>query len=76
MKKLADILGGELDVGVLLQGKKVRDENQTLQQTGIIFDSDTLGFMLEPNHPEGSSSPVQKELPLLLPSDSHQPLIR
>ncbi|GJZ33061.1 hypothetical protein Tco_1443928 [Tanacetum coccineum] len=31
--------------------------------------------MLEPNHPEGSSSPVQKDPPLLLPSDSPQPLI-
>nr|GFD22783.1 homeodomain-like protein [Tanacetum cinerariifolium] len=31
--------------------------------------------MLEPNHPEGSSSPVQKEPPLVLPSDHHQPLI-
>ncbi|GKA11054.1 homeodomain-like protein [Tanacetum coccineum] len=75
MKAVTKILGGELDVGVLLQGKKVRDENQTLQQTGITFDSDTLGFMLEPNHPEGSSSPVQKEPPLVLPSDRHQPLI-
>ncbi|GJS68286.1 hypothetical protein Tco_0682851 [Tanacetum coccineum] len=34
----------------------------------LVFDSDTMRFMLEPNHPEGSSTPVQKEPPLLLPS--------
>ncbi|KAI7756559.1 hypothetical protein M8C21_009869 [Ambrosia artemisiifolia] len=57
------ILGGELHVGVLLQGKKINDDNTTLQQTGISLNSDTLGFILEP----------QKE-PSSLPScDIHEP---
>ncbi|KZV28804.1 telomere repeat-binding protein 5 [Dorcoceras hygrometricum] len=45
------ILGGGLRVGVLLQGKKIRDDTQTLLQTGISHDNkmDALGFTLEPN---------------------------
>ena len=45
MKLVTNSIGGELDVGVLLQGKNVRDENQTLQQTGITFDSDTFDVL-------------------------------
>lgn len=45
------ILGGGVHVGVLVQGKKVRDDNRTLRQTGISCEEnlDKLGFMLEPN---------------------------
>ncbi|KAI3799853.1 hypothetical protein L1987_35157 [Smallanthus sonchifolius] len=64
------ILGGELHVGVLLQGKKIKDDNTTLQQTGISLNSDTLGFILEPNLPQVS----QKEPPLLPPSDNCEQL--
>ncbi|KAK4367184.1 hypothetical protein RND71_015064 [Anisodus tanguticus] len=37
--------------GVVLQGKKVRDDNRTLQQAGISKNGnlDTLGFTLEPS---------------------------
>ncbi|KAI3748752.1 hypothetical protein L6452_12048 [Arctium lappa] len=72
MEAVTAILGGELHVGVLLQGKKVRDDNRTLQQTGISLNSDTLGFMLEPSLPQASQFLVQEELPLLLPCDTHQ----
>ncbi|KAK2996052.1 hypothetical protein RJ640_022169 [Escallonia rubra] len=78
MDAVTAILSGGLHVGVLLQGKKIRDDTKTLQQTGIFHDNklDALGFMLEPNrtespppqHPEGRS--------LLLPCETPQPLAR
>lgn len=75
MEALTAILGGELHVGVLVQGKKIRDDNRTLQQTGISSNSDTLGFMLEPTLPEPPHSPLQKQPPPMSPqSDNHQPL--
>uniref|UniRef100_A0A6N2MIG3 Uncharacterized protein n=1 Tax=Salix viminalis TaxID=40686 RepID=A0A6N2MIG3_SALVM len=51
LKAVTAILGGGLRVGVLLQGKKVRDDNKTLLQTGISHNNqlDSLGFCLEPN---------------------------
>ncbi|CAK9135959.1 unnamed protein product [Ilex paraguariensis] len=50
METVTAILGGELHVGVLLQGKKVREDNRTLLQTGISCSGnlDTLSFTLEP----------------------------
>jgi hypothetical protein len=35
MEAVMNIIGGGVHVGVLVQGKKVRDDNRTLQQTGI-----------------------------------------
>ncbi|KAE8729469.1 Telomere repeat-binding protein 3 [Hibiscus syriacus] len=63
MEVVTAILGDGLCVGVLLQGKKVRDDNKTLLQTGISCDNhmDALGFSLEPN--PGDS-------PLKLPSNT------
>ncbi|KAF5770914.1 putative transcription factor MYB-HB-like family [Helianthus annuus] len=66
------ILGGELHVGVLLQGEKINDDNTTLQQTGVSLNSDTLGFILEPNLPEASQI-EQFEPPSLPPCDNHEP---
>lgn len=68
MEAVTAILQGKLHVGVLLQGKKVRDDNRTLQQTGISQNCnlETLGFTLEPSLPEPCPSLVQKEIPLLL----------
>ncbi|KAL2333256.1 hypothetical protein Fmac_014469 [Flemingia macrophylla] len=50
MEAVMAILGGGAHVGVLLQGKKVRDDNRTLVQTGLSCNAnlDTLSFMLEP----------------------------
>lgn len=64
MEAVTAILGGGLRVGVLIQGKKVRDDNKTLLQTGISRDNqmDALGFSLEPNP---SQTP-----PLLCPGGS------
>ncbi|XP_050379386.1 telomere repeat-binding protein 5-like [Argentina anserina] len=52
MDAVTSILGDGLHVGILVQGKKVRDDNKTLLQTGISPDDklDNLGFTLEPKH--------------------------
>ncbi|XP_076905985.1 telomere repeat-binding protein 4-like [Bidens hawaiensis] len=70
MEAVTAILGSELHVGVLLEGKKIRDDNITLQQTGISLNNDTLGFMLEPSFLQDSD----KESPMLPSYDNHEPL--
>ncbi|XP_076909969.1 telomere repeat-binding protein 5-like [Bidens hawaiensis] len=51
MEAVTAIFSGELHVGVMLQGKRIRDDNKTLSQTGICHDNklDALGFTLETN---------------------------
>lgn len=51
MEAVTAILAGGLRVGVVLQGKKVRDDKQTLVQAGISHGDkmENLGFTLEPN---------------------------
>lgn len=53
---MTTILEGGLRIGVLVHGKKVRDDNKMLLQSGISLDtlSDTLGFCLEPNPPQST----------------------
>lgn len=68
MEGVSAILAGELHVGILLEGKKVKDNNRTLQQTGISKNCD-LRFTLEPSFLN------QKEPPLLIPNDTNQELI-
>lgn len=67
MEALTAILGGELHLGVLVEGKKVRDDNRTLEETCISLNSETLGFMLEPSLPEASPKQPPPQ------SDNHQP---
>ena len=59
MYAVTAVIGGGLRIGVLLQGKKVRDDNKTLRQTGISQNNqlDGLGFTLEPN-PSQSAPPL------------------
>lgn len=51
MEAVTAIFSGELHVGVMLRGKRIRDDDKTLLQTGICHDNklDALGFTLEPN---------------------------
>ncbi|KAL9231372.1 hypothetical protein vseg_006609 [Gypsophila vaccaria] len=65
LEAVTSILGGGLRVGVLLHGKKIRDDNRTLLQTGISQndDIDTIGFTLEPNSPTQLSVPVSPKEP-------------
>lgn len=66
MNAVKDKLRGELHVGILLEGKNVRDNNRTLQQMGISHNCDlgALGFTLEPSILEAYPSPIQQEPPL------------
>ncbi|GLU02340.1 hypothetical protein SLE2022_195940 [Rubroshorea leprosula] len=78
MEAVTSILGGGLRVGVLIQGKKVRDDNKTLQQTGICCDSqsDVIGFSLEPNPSQTPLSFCPGDSPLMFPRDTPQPPTR
>ncbi|KAH0458333.1 hypothetical protein IEQ34_013648 [Dendrobium chrysotoxum] len=51
MEAITAIIGSGLHVGVLLQGKNVRDDDRTLIQAGISHanELDELSFTLEPN---------------------------
>lgn len=72
MEAVTSILGGGLNVGVILQGKKVRDDNKTLIQTGIYQDDDhldALGFTLEPNSLKGLQSICAVDSPLVPNAD-------
>lgn len=76
MEAVTTILGDELHVGILLQGKKIRDDSKTLIQTGISQDDKRhrLGFMLEPRHNRISSS--YNEDPCFLTTGSQPKLSR
>ncbi|CAK9139491.1 unnamed protein product [Ilex paraguariensis] len=78
MEAVTAILGGELCVGVLHQGKKIRDDNKTLLQTGITHGNktDALGFTLEPNTSQAPQSLGQEDNPSLFPCDTPQPITR
>ncbi|XP_028123138.1 telomere repeat-binding protein 5-like [Camellia sinensis] len=77
MDAVTAILGGGLRVGVL-QGKKIRDDNKTLLQTGICHNNklDALGFSLEPNPSHAPQSLCHEDRPFLLACDTPQPLTR
>ncbi|KAJ7980839.1 Telomere repeat-binding protein [Quillaja saponaria] len=77
MEAVTAMLGGELRVGVVLQGRKVTDDSKTLLQTGISQDKqlDALGFTLEPDSSK-SAPPVFADSPDVLPRDVPEPLIR
>ncbi|CAA0836757.1 Telomere repeat-binding protein 3 [Striga hermonthica] len=66
MEAVTAILGSGIRVGLLFQGKKVRDDNRTLQQAGISQsnDLDTLGFTLEPcfTHVSSAKAAAKKKL--------------
>nr|XP_025613904.1 telomere repeat-binding protein 5 isoform X4 [Arachis hypogaea] len=78
MEAVTAVLGGGLRVGVILHGKKVRDDSKTLLQAGISHDKqlDALGFTLEPISSQ-SPTPVcaadSRDVPTV---DKPQPLPR
>ncbi|KAK9126974.1 hypothetical protein Scep_015820 [Stephania cephalantha] len=65
LEAVTAILGGGVHVGVVLQGKKVRDDNKTLLQTGISHHDklETLGFTLEPTLPPTPTTPTPTSTP-------------
>ena len=78
MEAVTAILGGGLHVGILLQGRKVRDDNRTLLQTGISCQDnlDSVGFTLEPSTVQASPPMCSDDLLPLLTCDSSQLLTR
>ncbi|XWS65977.1 hypothetical protein CRYUN_Cryun05aG0160400 [Craigia yunnanensis] len=72
MEAVTALLGGGIRVGVLLQGKKVRDDSRTLSQTGISCEDnlDALGFTLEPCPAKAPPPVCSEEPPLLLSCDA------
>lgn len=52
MDAVTTVLGDGLHVGILCQGKKIRDDDKTLLQTGISQDvkHNSFSFVLEPKH--------------------------
>lgn len=74
METLSAILKGGVHIGVLLRGKKVRDDRKTLLQSGISHDNlpDALRFILEP---KSSLAPGESPgLPnISLPCDASHP---
>lgn len=77
MEAVTAILGGGLHVGIVLQGKKVKDDNKTLLQTGISQDQKRhrLGFILEPRHAQ-LTPPACTEDQSLLPGCTPQEFSR
>ncbi|KZV54106.1 telomere binding protein [Dorcoceras hygrometricum] len=74
METVTSILRGGIRIGVVLQGKKVIDNNVTLQQACISQSCNlsNLGFTLEPNYACVSQSKNPEKPPLVLPCDSDQ----
>ena len=73
MEAVTSILGDGLHVGILVHGKKVRDDNKTLVQTGISQDDKcpNLGFVLEPKHSRTTTCTRIKNECLMSRSRSH-----
>ncbi|XP_009409515.2 telomere repeat-binding protein 5 [Musa acuminata AAA Group] len=65
LEAVTAILGGRPRVGVLQEGKKVRDDNKTLRQAGITYGDklDNLSFTMEPNPEEALVPPPSSEDP-------------
>ncbi|GLT89051.1 hypothetical protein SLE2022_070540 [Rubroshorea leprosula] len=72
MEAVTALLGGGLRVGVLLQGKKVRDDSRTLSQSGISCKDNlgTLGFTLEPSTIQSPAPVCSVDSPLPLSHDA------
>lgn len=78
MEAVTALLGDGVRVGLLSEGKKVRDDSRTLSQIGISCkdDLDTVGFTLEPS-PAQSPPPLRTEdHPLQLSCDATNDLTR
>ncbi|TYI23890.1 hypothetical protein ES332_A06G196700v1 [Gossypium tomentosum] len=72
MEAVTALIGGGIRVGLLLQGKKVRDDSRALSQAGISCDDnlDALGFTLEPGPAKAPPTMCSEEPPLLLSYDA------
>lgn len=72
MEAVSALLDDGISIGVTVQGRKVRDDNNTLSQTGLSCRENlgNLGFTLEPG-PEKLGVPLSSENPVMSkPTDS------
>nr|XP_043620470.1 telomere repeat-binding protein 5 [Erigeron canadensis]XP_043620471.1 telomere repeat-binding protein 5 [Erigeron canadensis]XP_043620472.1 telomere repeat-binding protein 5 [Erigeron canadensis] len=78
MEAVTAIFSGEVHVGVMLQGKRIRDDNKTLLQTGICHDNqlDALGFTLEPNEEQLPPFICPQDRSVVSPPATPKPLAR
>jgi len=78
MEALTTLFAGGLHVGVVFQGKQIRDDNRTLLQSGIGRNDkvDSLGFTLEANAVHASPPISSEDNSLVLSSDVSKPLSR
>lgn len=78
MDAVAALLGDGIRVGVVFQGKTVRDDRRTLQQAGIsqCANPDNLGFVIEPSCANVSPSDTSKKTPVLSHCDADKPMPR
>ncbi|KAJ0236026.1 Telomere repeat-binding protein 5 [Hirschfeldia incana] len=78
LEAVTTILEGGLRIGVHVHGKKVRDDNKMLLQTGISLDtlSDTLSFCLEPNPPQSTKPLSPKDSDFMRPCNVPHTLTR
>ncbi|KAI4370589.1 hypothetical protein MLD38_018929 [Melastoma candidum] len=71
------ILGSGLRVGVVLRGKKIRDDSRTLLQSGFSCEEnlENLGFTLEPVLEKSQQLVVSEDPPLAVPTEASHQLI-
>ncbi|CAN7050385.1 unnamed protein product [Brassica oleracea var. botrytis] len=67
MEAVSVLLSGGIRVGVLVHGKKVRDDKRTLSQTGISSEENlsNLGFTLEPGGTSNGPIPLCSKDPVV-----------
>ncbi|GAB4860140.1 hypothetical protein Ancab_011618 [Ancistrocladus abbreviatus] len=72
LEAVTSLLGDGLHVGVIFQGKKIRDDDRTLLQSGISHDNkvDALGFTLEPSPSQAFPLMHSEGHPLMLSDDA------
>ncbi|KAI4383972.1 hypothetical protein MLD38_009749 [Melastoma candidum] len=72
IEAITAILGSGLRVGVVLHGKKIRDDGRTLLQSGLCCQEnlENLGFTLEPTLENPQQATVGENPPLMAPCDA------
>ncbi|CAN8256418.1 unnamed protein product [Cochlearia groenlandica] len=71
MEAVTSLLGDGIRIGVLVQGKKIRDDNNTLSQSGLSLreNLDSLGFTLEPGHEKPLVPLCSENLAISMPTN-------
>uniref|UniRef100_A0A7N0UUZ0 Uncharacterized protein n=1 Tax=Kalanchoe fedtschenkoi TaxID=63787 RepID=A0A7N0UUZ0_KALFE len=75
LEAISSVLRGGLHVEVIVRGKMIRDDSNTLMQSGISHNCnlDSLGFTLEPRSPQAPSPRSQNDHSVLPASNERKP---